>query len=79
MERLNREDKRGVAGAEVTQAAADEPAISIAAYVGAILRRRLEAGTDLEKRTFERLHPQKIRLIHEVGTAKFFNRRRPMR
>ena len=77
--RLNREDTRGVAGAEVAQAAADEPAISIAGYVAAILRRKLEGGTDLEKRTFERLHPRKIRLIHEVGTAKFFNRRRPMR
>jgi len=77
--RLNREDKRGVAGAEVTQAAADEPAISIAGYVGAILRRKLEAGTDLETRNFERLHPQKIRLIHDVSTAKYFNRRRPLR
>ena len=33
----------------------------------------------LEQRNFERLHPQKIRLIHEIGTAKFFNRRRPLR
>jgi hypothetical protein len=77
--RLNREDPRGVAGAEVTQAAAGEPGISIAGYVAAILRKKLEGGTDLEQRAFERLHPQKIRLIHEIGSARFFSRRRPLR
>jgi hypothetical protein len=77
--RLNRDDPRGVAGADVSQAAADEPVISIANYVTAILRRKLEGGTELELRAFERLHPQKIRLIHEIGSSKFFRHGRPLR
>ena len=33
----------------------------------------------LEIRVFERLHPSKIRLVHELGTRNFFDRRRPWR
>jgi hypothetical protein len=75
---LNKEG-RGVAGASIALAAPQEPAIAVANYVCEIAHRKIEGGTELEQRAFERLHPRKIRLIHELGTNRFFRGNRPLR
>ena len=72
-------DKRSVGDPTVIVAPPSEPLVTVARYVAAIAVNRVHRPGTLEIRTFERLHPSKIRLVHELGTREFFDRRRPLR
>jgi len=72
-------NKRGVEEPAVGVAGPMEPCTALAHYVSFIVRRRLEGHDPLEQRTFERLHPAKIRVIHELGAKRFFTRKDPYR
>jgi hypothetical protein len=60
-------------------AGALEPCVAVAHYVAAIAGSRLHESTQLDARTFSRLHPSKIRVVHELGTKTFYDRRNPLR
>jgi hypothetical protein len=76
---IRRSDKRGVPDPTVGLADVTEPCIAVSRYVAGVVSQRLHAPTPLEVRAFERLHPSKIRLVHELGTRHFYDRRNPLR
>jgi hypothetical protein len=53
--------------------------LAVAHYITEIVRRRLQHPTALEIRTFERLHPSKVRMIHELDTRVLNDYRQPLR
>jgi hypothetical protein len=76
---IGREQKRTAAAPSVDVAERAEPCIGVADYAAAVVAHRLTTTLPRDVRAFERLHPSKIRVIHELGTRDFFDRRRPMR
>jgi hypothetical protein len=76
---IRRSNKRGVEEPTVGMADPMEPCIALAHYVCFVVRRRFEGRDPLDKRAFERLHPAKIRAIHEIGTKRYFTDKDPFR
>lgn len=76
---IRRSNKRGVEEPTVGMADPMEPCIALAHYVCFVVRRRFEALDPLDKRAFERLHPAKIRVIHEIGTKRYSTDKDPFR
>jgi pimeloyl-ACP methyl ester carboxylesterase len=57
----------------------NEAGCVIAEYVSAIVLERLRSPDSVGARAFERIHPTKVRLIHDLDTGEFFSRKRPFK
>lgn len=51
--------------------------LTISSMVAEIVRARLQATSEIEGRPFGRVHPQKIRVMHDFDTGVRYTRRRP--
>lgn len=74
--RIKRLDRQDVA-ANLRVGRATEPGCIVAEHVCAVVGQRLRLPQSVEARAFERIHPAKLRLIHDLDSGDFFSRRRP--
>jgi hypothetical protein len=74
--RIKRLDRQDVT-ANLRVGKVTEPGCIVAEYVCAIVRQRLRFPRSVEARAFERIHPTKLRLIHDFDSGAFFSRKRP--
>ena len=73
--RIKRVDRQNVA-ANLRTGRASESGCIVAEHVCAVVGRRLRFPQTVEARAFERIHPTKLRLIHDLDSGNFFSRRR---
>lgn len=74
--RIKQVDRQDVT-ANLRVGKATEPGCIVAKYVCAIVVQRLRLPQTIEARAFERIHPTKLRLIHDLDSGDFFSRKRP--
>lgn len=73
---IKRADGHDVTAA-VRAAERREPGAVVADYVSEVVLERLRFPGTIEARAFERIHPTKLRLMHDSDTGEFFSRKRP--
>jgi pimeloyl-ACP methyl ester carboxylesterase len=76
VKRIKRVDRQDVT-ASLRVGKIDEAGCILAEYVSAIVLERLRSPDTLAARAFERIHPTKLRLMHDVDSGEFFSRKRP--
>ena len=76
VERIKRLDRHEVT-TNLRKGKATEPGCIVVEYICAIVVQRLRFPDTVEARAFERIHPTKLRLIHDLDSGNFFSRKRP--